>query len=110
MDKVGHVRPKLDQLSAKVRQLLFKLEQLYTTNQATRCIVFVDRRLTAKLLADCFISLVPHLRPGRLLGVAGDPIGDEVENERQHEDTMQQFRDGLINCKPRPLISVVRTN
>ena len=87
-------------LSSKVLHLYKKLSHFYGENENTRCIVFVEQRLTAQILADAFTKLsIPNLRPGILVGVSGNNIGGQSETWRQHEKTMDEFRAGIINCR-----------
>lgn len=86
-------------LSAKVLLLYQKLCQFYSANDRTRCIVFVEQRKTAHVLADVFTILrIPNLRPGVLVGVGGNTIGGQTETWKQHERTMDEFRAGIVNC------------
>jgi endoribonuclease Dicer len=86
-------------LSAKVLLLHQKLSQFYFSNEKTRCIVFVEQRKTARILADVFAILrIPGLRPGILVGVSGNTIGGQTETWKQHEKTMDEFRAGIVNC------------
>ena len=86
-------------LSPKVLLLHQKLSQFYLNNEGTRCIVFVEQRKTARILADVFAILrVPNLRQGILVGVSGNTIGGQTETWKQHEKTMDEFRAGIVNC------------
>jgi endoribonuclease Dicer len=86
-------------LSPKVLLLHKKLSQFYINNEKTRCIVFVEQRKTARILADVFAILrIPNLRPGILVGVSGNTIGGQTETWKQHEKTMDEFKAGIVNC------------
>jgi endoribonuclease Dicer len=86
-------------LSARVLLLHQKLSQFYVANENTRCIVFVEQRKTARILADVFTILrISNLRPGILVGVSGNTIGGQTETWKQHERTMDEFRSGIVNC------------
>jgi endoribonuclease Dicer len=86
-------------LSAKVLLLHQKLSQFYTANEKTRCIVFVEQRKTARILADVFAILrISNLRPSILVGVSGNTIGGQTETWKQHERTMDEFKAGIVNC------------
>jgi endoribonuclease Dicer len=90
-------------LSPKVLLLHEKLSQFYIGNEKTRCIVFVEQRKTARILADVFTILrIPNLRPGILVGVSGNTIGGQTETWKQHERTMDEFRAGIVNCPSIP--------
>lgn len=89
-----------EHLSSKVLLLYQKLSSFYEENENTRCIVFVEQRLTAQILADAFTNLkIPNLRSGVLVGVSGNSIGGQVETWKQHENTMDLFRAGIVNCQ-----------
>ena len=101
--QIDFLQPTLDFLSYKVMLLYQKLLGVYQQNEKTRCIVFVDQRLTARILADCFALLrIPNLRPGILIGVGGSTFSVQAETWKQHEDTMDEFRAGIINCERFP--------
>lgn len=86
-------------LSSKVLLLHQMLSQHYSQNKETRCIVFVEQRLTAKILADVFSTLsMPNLRAGILVGVSGNTIVGQTETWKQHDITMDKFRAGILNC------------
>jgi endoribonuclease Dicer len=86
-------------LSPKVLLLHEKLSQFYINNERTRCIVFVEQRKTARILADVFTILrIPNLRPSILVGVSGNTIGGQTETWKQHEKTMDEFKAGIVNC------------
>jgi endoribonuclease Dicer len=92
-------KPTEEDLSPKELLLYKKLSQLYTEQDTTRCIVFVEQRLTARILADLFLAFgVPNLRPAVLIGVGGNQIGDDKESWKEHEETMDNFRAGVVNC------------
>ena len=71
-------------------------------DEIAKCIVFVKRRYTARLLADLMASEreigSPNLRIGLLIGTRyGDP-GDVRFSFRQQIITLNKFRKGEINC------------
>ncbi|GES59863.1 dicer-like protein 1 [Aspergillus terreus] len=58
-------------LSSKVRVLWKEISQCFGQETNTKCIVFTEKRYTAKVLFDLFTVLkVPGLRPGVLIGFA----------------------------------------
>ncbi|KAG2416478.1 hypothetical protein HFD88_007693 [Aspergillus terreus] len=58
-------------LSSKVRVLWKEISQCFGQETNTKCIVFTEKRYTAKILFDLFTVLnVPGLRPGVLIGFA----------------------------------------
>jgi endoribonuclease Dicer len=88
-------------LSSKTLLLFHHLSSTYLEDPDTRCIVFVDRRITAQLLCSCFRQLnVRNLRPGILLGVNKiGPVVDQLESSSKKQETMMEhFKAGLINC------------
>ncbi|OCL05832.1 dicer-like protein 1 [Glonium stellatum] len=92
--------PKADpqDLSSKVL-VLHKWLQLYFSRQsATRCIVFVERRSTARLLHLIFSYLGGvHLKSGVLMGVSSS-VGDLTVTLRKQVLAVASFRKGDLNC------------
>lgn len=86
-------------LSSKVLLLKTQLEQIFCRPTEDKCIVFVRKRYTARLLADLFSRIDnPFIRAGTLLGARkGDPA-DLVVTYRQQFLTMLKFRKGTLNC------------
>lgn len=88
--------PEKSNLSPKVNLLHEKLVAHFAEQPKTRAIVFVNERLKARVLYDCFKLLdIPHLRPGLLMGIAGGTV--ESTSVKHQEEMLQKFRDGLIN-------------
>ncbi|KAL9090003.1 MAG: hypothetical protein Q9165_005532 [Trypethelium subeluteriae] len=89
-----------DDLSTKVRQMIIWIRLHYQHATNARCIVFVERRDTAKLLEKVFryphIS-GPHLRPASFIGARSTRCEDERATTRQQVLTMDMFRKGDIN-------------
>lgn len=87
-------------LSSKVLHLRVYLDSIYQAPAAdARCIVFVDRRYTARLLHDLFARIgTSHLRAGLLVGARNGEPGDLVLSVRQQILTLNKFRKGLVNC------------
>lgn len=96
-------------LSPKVTTLLKYLNLVFEKPTDARCIVFVKRRYTAKLLRSLFSQvLIPHLRLGSLIGTRyGDP-GDVKISFRQQVLAITKFRKGEINCLVYPTNPVQR--
>ncbi|KAK0643580.1 hypothetical protein B0T16DRAFT_332025 [Cercophora newfieldiana] len=98
-------RPVLDltPLSDKVIQLANILRDRYRDTDANRrCIVFVDQRRTAILLADLFQqpemeSEIPGLRVGTLMG-GGSVSGVNNTSFREQVLTILKFQQGSLNC------------
>ncbi len=94
----GVPAPNLEDLSSKVLKLRSLLDLYFESPTDSRCIVFVERRYTARLLHQVFIHLgSPHLRPGVLVGVRGKD-GDMSYTFRQQFLTLAKFRKGDLNC------------
>lgn len=86
-------------LSAKVMLLQKYLGLIFEKPNNARCIVFVKRRYTARLLGELLTQIgTEHLRIGLLIGTRyGDP-GDVKVSFRQQVLTLSKFRKGEINC------------
>jgi endoribonuclease Dicer len=85
-------------LSMKVLSLHKILSAEYELPTANRCIVFVERRATARLLQLIFEAIGgPHLRVGLLTGL-NSLAGDLNMSFRQQVLTMNQFKNGDLNC------------
>ncbi|KAL8932688.1 MAG: hypothetical protein Q9216_006725, partial [Gyalolechia sp. 2 TL-2023] len=86
-------------LSSKVSVLRQWLDGVFERPTNDRCIVFVDRRYTARLLHDLFARIgTSHLRAGLLVGARNGEPGDRVLSVRQQILTLSNFRKGLVNC------------
>ncbi|OKP10578.1 Dicer-like protein 1 [Penicillium subrubescens] len=86
------------QLSCKVRLLVERLAMHFGTSNSKKCIVFTERRNTAKaLLRLCEVLKIQNLRPGILVGVRKSDITGNVTFRRQFE-VRGQFQDGTVNC------------
>ncbi|KAK0715820.1 dicer-like protein 1 [Lasiosphaeris hirsuta] len=97
--------PTLDQgsLSGKVIKLVEILQEQYLDADRNRkCIVFVNRRKTALLLADLLQQpeiRIPGLQVGVLMG--GGTVGSGYESKVSFRDqvlTILKFRRGEFNC------------
>lgn len=83
-------------LSPKVRFLYDQLKHQYSVAPATRTIVFVEQRLTAFTLCECFELLgIANIKAGVLIGMGG--TGPYTSSWRDQETIMEHFRDGRIN-------------
>ncbi|KAJ5101747.1 hypothetical protein NUU61_003969 [Penicillium alfredii] len=87
------------QLSPRVEVLLENLRKHFGGSKETKCIVFAERRNTAKLLQKlCETLRVPGLRPGVLVGVKNhDAMGSNISLRHQFL-SLVKFRQGEINC------------
>ena len=91
-----------DCLSSKVLLLLNYLNLVFEKPTEAKCIVFVKRRLTARLLGDLFARVgTAHLRVGILIGTNAGDIGDINISFRQQVVTLMKFRKGDLNCLAR---------
>ncbi|KAF2838659.1 hypothetical protein M501DRAFT_1031732 [Patellaria atrata CBS 101060] len=94
--------PKLspDDLSPKVLSFASWLLLYFERPTDARCIVFVERRQTARLLQLIFQHLGgPHLRPGVLVGAGSTSIIGNIDvSFHQQVMTMIKFRKGELNC------------
>lgn len=95
-------QPVQSMLSSKALTLLAALSATYAADENAKCIVFVKRRFTARLLGDLLSAgpeiCPPNLRVGLLIGTRyGDP-GDVRFSFRQQIITLNKFRKGEINC------------
>lgn len=86
-------------LSPKVLVLRQYLELIFERPTDARCIVFVDKRYSARLLSELFAQIgSPHLRPGKLVGARNGQSDDADSSVRQQILTLNKFRKGLLNC------------
>ncbi|KAF2121559.1 dicer-like protein 1 [Lophiotrema nucula] len=87
-----------DDLSSKVLQLHDWLQRYYERTGEARCIVFVERRYTARLLNMLF-SIIggPNLHSDMLVGV-NSQVGDLNISLRNQVMTVAKFRRGELNC------------
>lgn len=89
-------------LSSKVHLLLRLLTDHFNNGKdKVRCIVFVEQRWTAKLLADLLqqegIIRIPGLKVGVLMGANQDDNCSST-SFRQQLMTIIKFKDGELNC------------
>lgn len=94
----GSPSPTLEDLSSKVLLLCDWLKLYYSRTGDARCIVFVERRQTARLLNLIFTHIGgPHLRSDILVGSAST-LGDPNVSLRTQIMTVAKFRRGELNC------------
>ncbi|TQN73169.1 Dicer-like protein 1 [Colletotrichum shisoi] len=92
--------PTLDQVSIKVLRLWEELKLRFTNGPGYRCIVFVEMRLTAVLLADLFKQegiKLPYLSPAMLVG-SQTATGLANMSFKQQVLTIHKFRQAEVNC------------
>ncbi|KAJ5674560.1 dicer-like protein 1 [Penicillium maclennaniae] len=86
-----------DQLSPKVELFIQQLFKLFATSKERKCIVFTQRRNTAKTLVRLCEKLdIPNLRPGVLVGIRDGLIGSANFSHQLH--VLAKFRQGEVNC------------
>ena len=91
--------PLDSKLSSKVLRLKEGLNEYFSRPSNTRCIVFVQRRFTARVLLDLFQKFAnPFLRPGILLGIRSSDPGDLNPSFRKQVLELAKFRKGEVNC------------
>ncbi|OJD12301.1 hypothetical protein AJ78_07077 [Emergomyces pasteurianus Ep9510] len=88
-----------EHLSSKVRLLRHELSLYFERHTDTKCIVFVQKRHTAMLLAELFSRIgTQFMRTGILIGVRQDEVGVKKFSFRQQFLTLLKFRKGEVNC------------
>ena len=99
-------RMELSDLSSKVMLLHSYLLQRFDKPTDDKCIIFVKKRYTTRVLGDLFGRLgIPNIRVGTLLGARqGDP-GEPNITYKQQMVTMKRFRKGALNCLVSSMIS-----
>jgi len=88
-------------ISSKVVVLIRYLRERFERPTDDKCIVFVDQRYTARLLAKLLLQPnigTPHLRVGTLVGTRSGDAGDLNQSFRDQVLAMTSFRKGAINC------------
>ncbi|KAH7179182.1 uncharacterized protein B0J16DRAFT_364077 [Fusarium flagelliforme] len=95
------ITPESNDLSSKVKCLHGILVHAFTADDAKRCIVFVDQRHTACLLADLFNQAsmaIPGMTAGYMIGhkAGSGHIGNMSLSEQC--STLRKFIDNDINC------------
>ncbi|KAJ5496799.1 hypothetical protein N7463_008786 [Penicillium fimorum] len=86
-------------LSSKVKLLMRKLQEQFAKSPDTKCIVFTQRRNTAKVLLQLCEKLeIQNLHPDVLVGVRkGDALGMNSTFRRQFL-VLVKFRKSEVNC------------
>lgn len=94
----GHLNAP-GELSPKVQLLRKELGKYFGQPTETKCIVFTQKRYTAKILLELFTAFdIPFLRPGVLVGVRTGDIAGMNTSFRQQFVALVKFRKGEINC------------
>lgn len=90
-------------ISPKVLLLKKYLEFIFKQSTSPRCIVFVRRRYTARLLMEMFSQMrIPNAKLGVLIGTRYGDAGDVKISFRQQIITLRDFKEGGINCLVSP--------
>lgn len=86
-------------LSPKVLTLLDKLHDHFERPSDYKCLVFVERKATARILCD-LVQLVggPNLRSGILTGTNSTNHDTASYTHHQQALTLMRFRKGELNC------------
>ena len=94
--------PPLDEgysISSKVKRLRDYLNSVFEKPTDARCIVFVKKRYTARLLGEIFRRIgTSHMHLGILIGSRPSEAGDVKFTVRQQVLTLMRFRKGELNC------------
>ena len=86
-------------LSSKVKALLSYLNEECGKEKHGKCIIFVNKRWTARLLREMLPSMGAHyLRPDLLIGTKIGDAGDIKVSFRKQLGALNKFRKGEINC------------
>ncbi|KAI0161152.1 hypothetical protein GGR52DRAFT_563125 [Hypoxylon sp. FL1284] len=101
---VDHVLPEpkhdMFHLSSKVQALIGALRE-HLDSEQNKCIIFVEQRLTAMLLADLLqqpTMNLPTIKVGALLGASKTSTAKAGMSLRDQFVTMHRFRNGDLNC------------
>ncbi|KAL7941514.1 hypothetical protein V8C42DRAFT_348640 [Trichoderma barbatum] len=89
------------ELSTKVKTLYEVLEDAFCKRQAKRCIVFVEARSTAFLLADLFEQpgmQIPGMKTAYMIGSRVSSASAAYMSYRDQIMSLQKFRYGETNC------------
>lgn len=86
-------------VSPKALLLNNYLHLIFETPTDAKCIIFVKRRNTARLLRQLLTKLGPsHMRLDLLMGNRQGEMGDVKLSFRQQVITLMKFRKGDLNC------------
>lgn len=88
-----------DSVSSKVSLLHNYLCLIFERPTDAKCIIFVERRYTARLLGQLLVKTgSPNLRLDLLIGSKAGEIGDVKFSFRQQVLALMKFRRGDLNC------------
>lgn len=86
----------IQNLSSKVQLLINVLERCRDTNEM-RCIIFVERKITTRVLAS-LLSSIEVLSPAfRFQSLAGKNSGSNDMNHKHQQNVVESFRNGEVN-------------
>lgn len=95
----GDLNVTQNHLSTKVIELHNYLRQIFERPSSTRCLVFVQRKHTARLLKAVFDRVGgPNLRSGELVGSGTGNFDSVRYSFRDQLSTLIKFKKGEINC------------
>ncbi|KAH6605436.1 endoribonuclease dicer [Trichoderma cornu-damae] len=98
---LGPISKGSPELSPKVKTLYDVLEDAFCRRQAKRCIVFVQERSTAFLLADLFQQpgmLIPGMKVSYMIGSYSSSASSATMSYRDQIMSLTRFRYGETNC------------
>ena len=96
---IGPPQTEGNNLSPKVLLLHQYLTLTYEKPTDAKCIIFVKRRKTARLLLKLLSQIgTSHMRPDLLIGSMRGDFGDVKISFRQQVITLMKFRNGEVNC------------
>ncbi|KAJ5107010.1 hypothetical protein N7456_003685 [Penicillium angulare] len=98
--KAHHFKSPLEpgQLSSKVELLLAIFSRHFGHEKNKKCIVFTEKRNTARVLLDlCEQLSIPNFRPGVLVGIRKSDLTGATTFRKQFL-VLHRFRQGEINC------------
>ncbi|RBQ81062.1 hypothetical protein FVER14953_06696 [Fusarium verticillioides] len=97
----GAVNPNSEGLSAKVRSLHEILVHAFTIDGTKRCIVFVEKRYTARLLADLYSQpsmRIPGMNAAYMVGCQSISSSFGTMSFRDQVLALHEFKHGNTNC------------
>ena len=90
---------KGNSISTKAKVLLAYLNEEFAREKPGKCIVFVNKRWTARLLRELLRHMgARHIRPDLLIGTRAGDAGDTKISVRKQLGALNKFRKGEINC------------
>jgi len=96
---IPSIDPTTLSLSSKVLKLYQILKLTFAEASKSRCLVFVEKRYTAKLLMMVFTQIGgEHLKPGILVGTRNTSVSGMQYSLKEQVVTLMKFRKGDLNC------------